>query len=143
MPLVIAEGVGTLVWSPLGWSRLTGKLRRGVPVPAESRLHVTAEAGPQVPDDRLYDVVDALDAVAAETGRTVPQLALRWLLQRPMIASVIIGARDEAQLRANLAAVDFTLTPEQMARLDAASDVTPAYPYWRQRGAGTRNPAPA
>jgi len=143
MPLGIAEGVGTLVWSPLGWSRLAGKLRRGVPVPAESRLHVTAEAGPHVPDDRLYDVVDALDAVAAETGRTVPQLALRWLLQRPTIASVIIGARDEAQLRANLAAVDFTLTPEQMARLDAASDVTPAYPYWHQRGAGTRNPAPA
>ncbi len=142
MPLGIAEGVGTLVWSPLGWSRLTSKLRRGVPVPAESRLHVTAEAGPHVPDDRLYDVVDALDAVAAETGRTVPQLALRWLLQRPMIASVIIGARDEAQLRANLAAVDFTLTPEQMARLDAASDVTPAYTYWHQRGAGTRNPAP-
>lgn len=141
MPLGLAEGVGAVVWSPLGWGRLTGKLRRGVPLPETSRLHATADRGPPVADEHLYRVVDALDAVAAETGKSVPQVALNWLLQRPTVATVVIGARDEKQLRDNLGAVGWNLTAEQVARLDEASAVTPAYPYWHQRQF-SRNPPP-
>ena len=142
MPLAIDQGVGAIVWSPLGWGRLTGKIRRGQPLPAESRLHVTAAAGPQVDEGHLYKVIDALDVIAEETGRTVPQIALNWLLQRPTVASVVIGARDEAQLRQNLGAIGWNLTPDQVRRLDEASAVVPAYPYWHQRGFKERNPVP-
>jgi aryl-alcohol dehydrogenase-like predicted oxidoreductase len=142
MPLALDQGVGALVWSPLGWGRLTGKIRRGKPLPAESRLHKTAAQGPQVSDERLYKVVDALDAVAAETGKSVPQVALNWLLQRPSISTVIFGARNEEQLRQNLGAAGWNLSAEQVAKLDKASDVTAVYPYWHQRQFGERNPAP-
>jgi aryl-alcohol dehydrogenase-like predicted oxidoreductase len=142
MPLALDQKVGCVVWSPLGWGRLTGKIRRGQPLPAQSRLHKTAENGPQVPDDYLYDVVDALDAIAKETGKTVPQIALNWLLQRPSVANVIVGARNEEQLRQNLGAVGWSLTKEQVAKLDAASARTPAYPYWHQNGFAERNPPP-
>jgi aryl-alcohol dehydrogenase-like predicted oxidoreductase len=141
MPLGEEQGVGALVWSPLGWGRLTGKLRRGTPMPEVSRLHKTADDGPQVPDEYLYRVVDAIDEVAKETGKSVPQIALNWLLQRPTVSSVIIGARTEDQLKQNLQAAGWNLTPEQVAKLDAASDVTPVYPYWHQRIVGPRNPA--
>ena len=133
MPLGRDQGVGALVWSPLGWGRLTGKLRRGQPLPEGSRLHQTAEFGPPVDDERLYSVVDALDEVARETGRSVPQIAINWLLQRPTVSSVIIGARNEEQLRQNLGAVGWSLTAEQIARLDAASSVTAPYPYFPYR----------
>ncbi|MFC7399752.1 aldo/keto reductase [Chelatococcus sp. GCM10030263] len=142
MPLGVDQGVGAVVWSPLGWARLTGKIRRGQPLPADSRLPKTADRGPQVEEEYLYKVVDALDAVAAETGKTVPQVALNWLLQRPTVSSVIIGARNEEQLRQNLGAVGWNLTPEQVAKLDAASWREPAYPYWHQRGFPERNPFP-
>ncbi|MFE3799805.1 aldo/keto reductase [Nocardia tengchongensis] len=130
MPLGLDQGVGAVVWSPLGWGRLTGKIRRGQPLPAGSRLHQTAEAGPPVDDEVLYDVVDVLDEIAAETGRTVPQIALNWLLRRPTVATVIVGARDEEQLRQNLGAVGWSLDADQIARLDKASAVTPPYPYY-------------
>jgi aryl-alcohol dehydrogenase-like predicted oxidoreductase len=142
MPLALDQGVGALVWSPLGWGRLTGKIRRGQPLPAESRLHKTSEQGPQVGDEHLYKVVDALDGVAKETGKSVPQVALNWLLQRPSISTVIFGARNEEQLRQNLGTVGWNLSGEQVAKLDAASDVTPVYPYWHQRQFVERNPAP-
>jgi aryl-alcohol dehydrogenase-like predicted oxidoreductase len=142
MPLALDQGVGALVWSPLGWGRLTGKIRRGKPLPAQSRLHKTGDMGPQVADEYLYKVVDALDAVAAETGKSVPQVALNWLLQRPSISTVIFGARNEEQLRQNLGAVGWNLSTEQVAKLDAASEVTPVYPYWHQRQFLERNPAP-
>ena len=142
MPLGIDQGVGAVVWSPLGWGRLTGKLRRGQPLPAQSRLHVTADSGPPVPEELLYRVVDALDAIALETGKTLPQIALNWLLQRPTVATVVIGARNEEQLRQNLGAVGWNLSAEQVARLDAASATTKAYPYWHQSGFEERNPAP-
>lgn len=142
MPLALDQKVSAVVWSPLGWGRLTGKLRRGAPLPERSRLHETGDKGPPVADELLYRVVDALDAVAAETGKTVPQVALAWLLARPSVANVIVGARDEAQLRENLGAVGWTLAPEQVRRLDAASATTLAYPYWHQRGFEERNPAP-
>ena len=142
MPLGIDQGVGAVVWSPLGWGRLTGKIRRGQPLPELSRLHKTADYGPPVPDEYLYRVVDALDEIAAETGKTIPQIALNWLLQRPTVATVLIGARNEEQLRQNLGAVGWSLTPEQVARLDEASRVRPVYPYWHQEGFSERNPSP-
>jgi aryl-alcohol dehydrogenase-like predicted oxidoreductase len=143
MPLGLDQKVGALVWSPLGWGRLTGKIRRGQPLPETSRLHKTAEYGPQVADEYLYTVVDALDAVAAETGKTVPQVALNWLLQRPTVSSIILGARNEEQLRQNLGAAGWNLTTDQVAKLDKASDVAPVYPYWHQRQFTERNPLPA
>jgi aryl-alcohol dehydrogenase-like predicted oxidoreductase len=142
MPLGLDQGVGAVVWSPLGWGRLTGKIRRGAPLPETSRLHKTGDIGPQMADDYLYRVIDALDEVAAETGKSVPQIALNWLLQRPTVSTVVVGARNEEQLKQNLGAVGWNLTAEQVAKLDAASDVTPAYPYWHQRGFQERNPLP-
>ncbi|MEO8128210.1 MAG: aldo/keto reductase [Bryobacteraceae bacterium] len=142
MPQAYSEGIGALVWSPLGWGRLTGKIRRGQPLPEVSRLHKTSEQGPTVSNDFLYQVVDALDAVAAETGKSVPQVALNWLLRKPTVSSVIIGARNDKQLRDNLAAAAFVLTPEQVAALDKASEPQIAYPYWHQRQFQNRNPLP-
>ena len=133
MPLAVEENVGTLVWSPLGWGRLTGKIRRGQPPPEISRLPKTSESGPPVSDEHVFKIVDAIDEVAKETGKSVPQISLNWLLQRPTVSSVIIGARNEEQLRQNLGAVGWNLTAEQVARLDAASYLTPPYPYWHQR----------
>ena len=145
MPLALDQKVGAVVWSPLGWGRLTGKIRRGQPLPKGSRLQSPAMTGrgPQVPDEHLYRVVDALDAVAKETGKTVPQVALNWLLGRPSVSSVIVGARNEEQLRQNLGAVGWKLNAEQVAKLDAASAVQPSYPYWHQRSTfPDRNPPP-
>ncbi len=144
MPLALDQKVGAVVWSPLGWGRLTGKLGRNKPSPPGSRLHqpTGAEGGPQIADEALFRVTDALDAVAGQTGRTVTQVALNWLLGRPSVANVIVGARNEEQLRQNLGAVGWTLTAEQVATLDAASATTPIYPYWHQRGFAERNPPP-
>ena len=143
MPLGVDQGVGALVWSPLGWGRLTGKIRRDAPIPDGSRLHETAAFAPPVEDEHLYRVVEALDSVAAETGKTVPQIAINWLLQRPTVSSVIIGARNEEQLRQNLGAVGWNLTTAQVATLDAARAITPPYPhtpYHRQAGFARLNP---
>jgi aryl-alcohol dehydrogenase-like predicted oxidoreductase len=145
MPLAIDQNVGALVWSPLGWGRLTGKIRRGSPIPAQSRLHATATFGPPVEDALMYSVIDVLDQISNDTGRTVPQIAINWLLQRPTVSSIIIGARNEAQLRDNLGAVGWSLTPDQMAALDAASARVapyPYYPYRNQAGFARLNPAP-
>ena len=143
MPLAIDQKIGTIVWSPLGWGRLTGKIRRNQPLPKVSRLHSTAEQGPPVDDEYLYKIVDVLDEIARETGKTVPQIALNWLLQRPTVANVIIGARNEEQLRQNLAAVGWNLTTEQVERLNAASHKVPIYPYWHQVQFVERNPLAA
>ncbi|WP_437839565.1 aldo/keto reductase [Sorangium sp. So ce1153] len=144
MPLALDQKVGAVVWSPLGWGRLTGKIRRGQPLPEVSRLRnkLVVENGPQMDDEYLYRVVDALDEVAKETGKTVPQIAINWLLQRPSVANVIIGARNEEQLRQNLGSVGWSLTPEQVAKLDAASKTRLAYPYFHQTGFHERNPFP-
>lgn len=144
MPLALDQRVGTVVWSPLGWGRLTGRIRRGQPLPQTSRLQSKAvtDIGPQVAEEYLYRVVDALDEVARETGKTVPQVALNWLLGRPTVANVIIGARNEEQLKQNLGAVGWDLTTEQVAKLDAASATPLAYPYWHQSGFKERNPFP-
>lgn len=142
MPLGIDQKVGALIWSPLGWGRLTGKIRRGQPLPTQSRLHQTAKDGPPTPDERVYTVVEAIDGIAKETGKSVVQIALNWLLQRPTVSSVILGARNEEQLRENLGAAGWKLTEEQIASLDAASETTLSYPYWHQRQFVERNPIP-
>jgi aryl-alcohol dehydrogenase-like predicted oxidoreductase len=145
MPLALDQGVGAMVWSPLGWGRLTGKIRYGQQLPEVSRLHQTAEYGPPVSDELFFRVLDALEELTHETGKTIPQIAINWLLQRPSVSTVVIGARNEEQLRQNLGAVGWSLTPEQMQRLDRASAVTPAYPYWpyyRQAGFARINPPP-
>ncbi len=144
MPLALDQKVSAVVWSPLGWGRLTGKIRRNQPLPETSRRRseVANSYGPPVSDERVFDIVEAIDEVAKETGKSVPQIAINWLLQRPSVASIIIGARTEEQLRQNLDAVGWNLTPAQVARLDTASSVTLAYPYWHQRGFAERNPPP-
>jgi aryl-alcohol dehydrogenase-like predicted oxidoreductase len=142
MPLGVDQKVGALIWSPLGWGRLTGRIRRGQPLPAQSRLHKTAEYGPPIPAERVFTVVEAIDGIAKETGKSVVQIALNWLLQRPTVSSVILGARNEEQLRENLGAVGWRLTDEQIGALDAASETTLIYPYWHQRLFEERNPSP-
>lgn len=144
MPLAADQGVGAVVWSPLGWGRLTGRIRRGQPLPETSRLQsqTSIESGPPVDQEHLFRVVDALDEIAAETGKTIPQIALNWLLQRPTVSTIVVGARNEEQLKQNLGAVGWNLSAEQVARLDAASAVTKPYPYWHQAGFKYRNPTP-
>jgi aryl-alcohol dehydrogenase-like predicted oxidoreductase len=131
------------VWSPLGWGRLTGKLRRGQPLPKTSRLQSkkNVDASPPVADEYLYKVVDAMDEVTRETGKTIPQIAINWLLQRPSVSNVIVGARNEEQLRQNLGSVGWKLSTEQIAKLDAASAKPLIYPYWHQ-APFDRNPSP-
>jgi len=128
------QGVGAVVWSPLGWGKLTGAIRRDQPPKPGTRAHDLAGTGPRYDDERLFRIVDALDLVAADAGKTIPQVALAWLLQRPTVTTVIIGARNQAQLVDNLGAIGWTLTPAQVAALDAASDVPAPYPVWHQRG---------
>jgi aryl-alcohol dehydrogenase-like predicted oxidoreductase len=142
MPLALDQGVGCVAWSPLGFARLTGKIRRGQGLPEVSRLRHkdTTAGGPAIADDYLFRVVDALEEVAAQAGKTVPQVAINWVLRRPSVANVIIGARNEDQLRQNLGAVGWELTPQQIAKLDAASESAPAYPTWHQRLYAERNP---
>ncbi len=141
MPLALDQGVGAVVWSPLGWGRLSGKYRRSAPLDAASRAVRTADAAPPVSDVLLYGVIHVLDALAAETGHSVAQIALNWVLRRPSVATVIIGARNEAQLRENLGAVGWSLDAAQIARLDAASQTPLPYPNWHQAGFRSRNPA--
>ncbi len=142
MPLGLDQKIGALVWSPLGWGRLGGKIRRSQPLPPESRLHQTADKGPQPDMELVYSVVDVLDELAVETGKPIAEIALNWLLRRPTISSLIIGARNEEQLKQNIGAADWALSAEQVARLDAASAVKLPYPYWHQRQFEERNPAP-
>lgn len=142
MPLGIDQGVGLMVWSPLGWGRLTGKIRRGHENASGRIAAGGAAGGPPVDDEYLYTVVDALVEVAEETGKTVPQVALNWLLQRPTVSNIVIGARNEEQLKQNLGAIGWNLTPDQVAKLDAASRRHPAYPYWHQMNSDDINPKP-
>ncbi len=143
MPLGVDQKVAALIWSPLGWGRLTGGIRRGQPLPETSRLWATAESGPQVENEYVYRVVDAIDEIAKQNGKSVPQIALNWLLRKPTVASVIIGARNEEQLKQNLATADFKLTEEQIEHLDRVSERPAPYPYWHQRQFVERNPLPA
>jgi aryl-alcohol dehydrogenase-like predicted oxidoreductase len=140
MPLALDQKVGTIVWSPLASGVLSGKIRRNQPAPEGSRVQQIGSEGSRIPDEKVYEIVDALDATAEETGKSVSQIALNWLLQRPTVASVIVGARNEEQLQHNLTAVGWNLTAEQVARLDKASEIPTIYPYWHQRPFAGRNP---
>jgi aryl-alcohol dehydrogenase-like predicted oxidoreductase len=142
LPLAMDQHVGSVVWSPLAQGRLTGKIRRGQPAPAGSRLIAGSETEQSGTEEILFKTVDVLDQLAGETGKTLAQVALNWVLQRPTVSTVIFGARNEAQLRENFGAVGWSLDADQVARLDAASAVTPTYPYWHQRTFGERNPFP-
>lgn len=141
MPLGLDQGVSAAVWSPLGWGRLTGRLKRGEPIPPDSRLAISEHIAPQANDQTLHDVLDVLHELAEETGKLIPQIAINWLLRRPTVATVIMGARNEEQLLQNLGAVGWALTPEQVARLDKASRVRPSYPTdFYLTADGHRNP---
>ncbi|WP_138994390.1 aldo/keto reductase [Larkinella sp. C7] len=142
MPLALDQKVGTVVWSPLAAGRLGGKYRRSNPAPADSRIAQGGGEGPVIPEDYWFTIVDTLDELAAETGKTVAQVALNWLLQRPTVSSIVIGARTEEQLTQNLGAIGWNLSREQVARLDAASNKEPIYPYWHQRKNPDLNPLP-
>ncbi|BAV08654.1 Predicted oxidoreductase [Filimonas lacunae] len=144
MPLGLDQKVGSIIWSPLAAGRLGGRYGRNKPVPKDTRV---AQGGSPVPDmavpeEVLYSITDALEEVAAETGKTVAQISLNWLLQRPTVSSIIIGARNEEQLKQNLGAVGWNLTTEQVQKLDKASEVPTIYPYWHQRQNLKLNPPP-
>ena len=140
MPLALDQKMGTVVWSPLSGGALSGKIRRGQPVPEGTR---SAQLGLERAGDleRLYGIVDVLGELAVEVGKTVSQVALNWVLQRPTVVNIVLGARNEAQLKQNLGAVDWKLTPEQIRRLDAASAIRPSYPTWHQRLNPRLNPS--
>jgi len=142
MPLALDQKVSTIVWSPLAAGRLSGKYRRNQPIPSDSRIAQGGGEGPELPPEVFYHIIDVLDEVAQETEKTIAQVALNWLLQRPTIANIIIGARTEEQLRQNLHAVGWNLTPEQVKKLDVASERPTIYPYWHQHGFQNRNPLP-
>lgn len=142
MPLALDQRVGTIVWSPLSAGRLGGKYRRDQPLPSDSRIAQGGGEGPAIAPDFLYGIVDTLDEIAAETGKTVAQVALNWVLQRPTVCNVVIGARNEDQLKENLGAVGWNLSIEQIKKLDNASHRDPIYPYWHQRKNPTLNPLP-
>jgi aryl-alcohol dehydrogenase-like predicted oxidoreductase len=132
VPIAVDQGVGIMIWSPLAGGLLSGKYRRGQPQPAGSR-HLTDWGEPPIRDqERLYDIIEELVAIAGERGVTAAQVALAWLLGRPAVATLVIGARDERQLDANLAAADLALSPEECARLDRVSAPPLLYPYWHQ-----------
>ena len=144
MPLALDQKVGALVWSPLAAGLLTGKFRRNRPAPRESRV---AQGGSPVPssviaDELLYDVIDVLDEISRETGHSIAQVSLNWLLQRPTVASLVIGARTEQQLKENLGATGWNLTVQQIKRLEVATEAQPVYPYWHQREKPGLNPLP-
>jgi aryl-alcohol dehydrogenase-like predicted oxidoreductase len=144
MPLAIDQKIGTIVWSPLASGMLSGKYRRNQPIPQDARV---AQGGSPVPgeaidNERLYNIIDRIDAIARETGKTVAQVSLNWLLQRPTVSNVIIGARNEEQLKQNLDAVGWNLTIDQVKSLDEVSEIFPAYPYWHQRQFPMLNASP-
>lgn len=133
MPLAIDQQIGTMVWSPLSSGKLGGRYERGKPIPADNRIQQGGAHGPALDQERLFTIIDALKLIADETEKTVPQVALNWLLQRPTVANIIVGARNEEQLKQNLQAVGWNLTVDQVKRLDEASYVYPIYPYWHQQ----------
>lgn len=142
MPLGLDQNVGTIVWSPLSAGRLGGKYRRNQPIPADGRIAQGGGEGPVIPDEFFYKIIDTLDEIAAETEKTVAQVALNWVLQRPTVCNVVIGARNEEQLKQNLGAIGWNLTLDQIKKLDLVSEKDAIYPYWHQRNFIALNPIP-
>jgi len=142
MPLALDQNIATMVWGPLSQGRLSGKFRRNQPMPKGSRIAQGAGEGPAIPDERLYRIIDVLDEISTETGKSVSEVSLNWLLQRPSVSTIIIGARTEKQLRENLGGVGWNLSADQISRLDRVSEIDMTYPYWHQRSSVERNPFP-
>lgn len=132
MPLALDQKVSTIVWSPLAGGSLSGKIRRGQPPAANTRA-AKMDFVVSSKSEALFDIVDVLAALSEETGKTIPQVALNWVLNRPTVANLVIGARNEEQLMQNFGAVGWRLTAEQTARLDKASKTPAFYPYWHQQ----------
>ena len=132
IPLGLDQGVGSMVWSPLAGGALSGKIRRNQAPPKDSRLGQISF----VPYNEalLFNVVDVLDSIAKERGKTIPQVALNWILRKPTISNIIVGARNAEQLKQNLGAIGWKLTDEEVARLDAVSAAPIPYPNWHQNG---------
>jgi aryl-alcohol dehydrogenase-like predicted oxidoreductase len=141
MPLGADQDVALMVWSPLGWGRLTGKIRRDHSTNQGRIASGGAEGGPLIHSEHLYKVVDAIDVVARDLGKSVPQVALNWLLTRPTVANIVIGARNEDQLLDNLGSLGWNLSAHHLALLEQASHRDAPYPYWHQRDFADRNPA--
>jgi aryl-alcohol dehydrogenase-like predicted oxidoreductase len=140
VPAGIDQGIGVMVWSPLQGGLLTGKFRRGQGKPAESRLNTLEPAG-TVDEERLYRSVDALAEIAGARGVSISQVALNWVMRKPRVDTVIIGARNEQQLRDNLAAANWNLSDSEVEQLDQVSALPLPYPNWhQQKFAGERNP---
>ncbi len=140
VPLGLDQRVGLMVWSPLHAGLLTGKFRRDSPPPAVARLNELEVPG-TVDFERLYRIVDVLDAIALERGVSIPQVAINWVLHKPGVDTVILGARNEEQLKDLLGAANWRLTPEESARLDQVSALPEPYPQWHQHKFGIeRNP---
>ncbi len=142
MPLALDQKIGTIIWSPLASGIVSGKVRRNQPAPEGTRVQQIGSEGSHIPDEKVHEIVDTLGVLAEETGKSIPQIALNWLLQRPTVSSIIIGARNEEQLKDNLGAVGWNLSAEQVEKLDRVSEMTPIYPYWHQRQFTERNPLP-
>jgi aryl-alcohol dehydrogenase-like predicted oxidoreductase len=145
VPCGLDQNTGIMAWSPLQFGLLSGKFRRGQAKPADSRLNTLDAPGSvngKIDEERLYRIVDALDVIAKERGVSNSQVALNWLIRKPCVDTIIIGARNEQQLRDNLATASWSLNDAEVARLDEASAIPLPYPHWHQRKfAGDRNPA--
>jgi aryl-alcohol dehydrogenase-like predicted oxidoreductase len=143
VPLAVDQGIGVLVWSPLAGGLLSGKYRRGQQPPAGSR-HLTEWNEPPVYDqDRLYDTIEVLVAIGAERGVSAAQVALAYLLGKPAVTSLVVGARTREQLADNLAAAELVLSAEERARLDEVSRPPLLYPYWHQAATAGDRLSPA
>jgi aryl-alcohol dehydrogenase-like predicted oxidoreductase len=132
VPLGLDQGVGVLAWSPLAGALLTGRWRRGSPPPRDSRRMLGWPDPPIYDEERLWATVDALVAIADSRGCPVPQIALSYLLAKPGVASLVIGARTDEQLIQNLPAAELSLTTDELSRLDDVSEQPLPYPYWWQ-----------
>jgi aryl-alcohol dehydrogenase-like predicted oxidoreductase len=130
MPLLQDQGMGLMAWSPLGWGRLTGKIKRNTPLPEGRVKSGGLERGPVVPEDFVFDVVDVLEEVAKEADKTVAQVAINWLLTNDTVSNIVMGARNEEQLAENLGSVGWKLSADQMRKLAAVSAQSPIYPHW-------------
>ncbi len=140
--LGLDQRIGIMVWSPLQYGLLSGKFRRGASKPPESRLN-TLDAPGTVDEERLFKIVDALAEIAGERAVSIPQVALNWVMRKPGVDTVIIGARNEKQLTDNLAAANWSLTDAEVEGLDEISALPLPYPYWhQQKFARERNPPP-
>ena len=143
VPSAIDQGLGLLIWSPLAGGLLSGKYRRGQD-PPEGARHASEWSEPPVYDeDRLYDTIDVLVEIADGHGVSPAQVALAWLMARPGISTVIVGARTDEQLADNLAAAELTLSDEEHARLEKVSRPPLPYPFWHQAASAAERLGPA